>query len=178
MRVFIGITGASGQIYARRLIEVLLDEGVEVEVSVTKAAEKVMEREGVQLPSGVKRYDPDDVTAPPASGTYKVDGYVVCPCTLGTLASISAGIASDLVKRAAIVALKEGRRLVLVVRETPWPASGFRAALELAREGATVLPACPAFYHEPRSVMDLVDYVVQKVLDALGLDVDLVRYSD
>ncbi len=178
MRVFIGVTGASGQVYARRLAEVLLEEGVEVEACVTRAAERVMRREGERLPKGVRRYDPEDLSAPPASGTYRVDGYVVCPCSLTTLASVSAGIGSDLVKRAAIVALKEGRRLVLVVRETPWPASALRAALELAREGATILPACPAFYHRPEDVMDLVDYVVQKVLDALGLEVDLVRYAD
>ncbi|WP_457615043.1 UbiX family flavin prenyltransferase [Methanopyrus sp.] len=177
MRVFIGVTGASGQIYAKRLIEVLHEEGVDVETSVTRSAEYVMEREGVDLPEGVRRYDPHDLTAPPASGTYRIDAYVVCPCTLHTLSSVAAGVAGDLIKRAAVVALKEGRPLVFVVRETPWPRSALQAALKLREEGAVILPACPAFYHNPTTVDDLVDYVVQKALDAIGVEVDLVRYQ-
>ncbi len=176
MRVFVGSTGASGQIYAVRLAEVLLSEGVEVEFSATERALEVMKREGVRPPEGVEYHDPDDVTAPPASGTHRIDAYVVCPCTLNTMACIAHGIGDDLVKRTALVALKEGRTLVVVPRETPWPRQALEAALKLVDAGAVLLPASPAFYHGPETVEDIVDYVVQKILDAIGVDVDLVRY--
>jgi len=176
VRVFVGSTGASGQVYTVRLLEILTSQGIEVEFTATDHATKVMEREGVEPPDNVRAYDPEDVTAPPASGTHRIDAYVVCPCTLNTMACIAHGIGNDLVKRAALVALKEGRTLVVVPRETPWPRQAFEAALKLIDSGAVILPASPAFYHRPETVDEIVDYVVQKILDVIGVDVDMIRY--
>jgi len=180
VRLVVAMTGASGVVYGVRLLEVLRDKNVEVYLVISEAAERVivhelgMSREDVEkLADHV--YDVDDLGAPIVSGSFKTDGMVVIPCSMKTLAGIAHGYADNLVLRAADVTLKEKRRLVLVPRETPLSVVHLRNMLELAKMGVVVVPAMPAYYHKPRSVSDLVDYVVGKVLDCLGLEHELFR---
>ena len=186
MRVFLGITGASGAPYARRLLHALVDADCEVGVSASASGIEVLATElwgEPRLPrdevlarlvegtgDAVTVYDPGDYSAPYASGSAKVDGYVVCPCSMSTLGTIAAGAMANLVHRACSVALKEGRRLVLVPRETPLPTIHLEGMLKLRNAGATILFAAPGFYHRPESIGDLVDFVVARCLDQLGLE--------
>jgi 4-hydroxy-3-polyprenylbenzoate decarboxylase len=124
---------------------------------------------------GVTVYAGNDYSAPYASGSAKVDGYVICPCSMATLGTIAAGAMDNLVHRAASVALKEGRRLILMPRETPLSAIHLEGMLTLRRAGAVILFLAPGFYHRPQSIDDLVDFVVARCLDQLGLDQALVR---
>jgi len=189
MRLFVGLTGASGHAYATRLIRVLAELGHDVDLSVTDAGRKVLRHEqgvdldpadprpdvlarwlGTAAAASVRVFAPDAIEAPPSSGTSLVGGAVLCPCSMGTLARVSVGLSSNLVERAADVALKEGRRLILVCRETPHSVVHLENQLRLARLGAVILPASPGFYHHPSTIDDLVDHVVGKVLDRLGLE--------
>lgn len=189
MRVFLGITGASGAPYAARLLAVLSDAGCEVGVSVSAAGYEVLATElygDASLPhdevrdrlvgglDGVTVYAGNDYSAPYASGSAKVDGYVVCPCSMATLGTLASGAMDNLVHRAASVALKEGRKLVLMPRETPLSAIHLEGMLTLRRAGAVILFLAPGFYHEPKTIDDLVDFVVARALDQLGLDQSLV----
>ncbi len=189
MRVFLGITGASGAPYAARLLSALTAAGCEVGVSVSAAGYEVLATELYDDPSlphdevrdrlvggldGVTVYAGNDYSAPYASGSAKVDGYVVCPCSMATLGTLAAGAMDNLVHRAASVALKEGRRLVLMPRETPLSAIHLEAMLKLRQAGAVILFLAPGFYHRPQSIDDLVDFVVARALDQLGLDQTLV----
>jgi 4-hydroxy-3-polyprenylbenzoate decarboxylase len=189
-RFFLGITGASGHAYAEALLRALVSAGHEVDVSATESGCKVLlhelgidagtrgEKLAAALPAwigapaarSVRAFPCDAVEAPPSSGTALVGGAILCPCSMGTLARVSAGFSSNLVERAADVALKEGRKLVLVPRETPLSPVHLENMLRLARLGAVVLPAMPGFYHRPRSVDDLVGHVVGKILDRLGVE--------
>jgi len=194
-RFFLGITGASGHAYAEALLRALVAAGHEVDVSVTEAGAKVMRHElgidagargerlgdalpgwiGAQAARSVQAFASDAIDARPSSGTALHGGAVLCPCSMGTLARVSAGFSSNLVERAADVALKEGRKLVLVPRETPLGAIHLENMLRLARLGAVILPAMPGFYHRPRTVEDLVSHVVGKVLDRLGVEHSVSR---
>lgn len=189
MRVFLGITGASGAPYAARLLAALSDAGCEVGVSVSAAGYEVLATElygDASLPhdevrdrlvgglDGVTVYAGNDYSAPYASGSAKVDGYVVCPCSMATLGTLASGAMDNLVHRAASVALKEGRKLVLMPRETPLSAIHLEGMLTLRRAGAVILFLAPGFYHEPKTIDDLVDFVVARALDQLGLDQSLV----
>src|SRR5690606_31877306 len=128
-----------------------------------------------ELRDRITVFDVAAVESTPASGSAAIDGVVVCPCSMGTLARIAHGFSTNLIERAADVALKEGRRLVVVPRETPLSIVHLRNMLLLAEAGAVVLPAMPGFYHRPQSVDELVDFVVARVLDRLGVEHDLVR---
>ena len=186
-RFFVGLTGASGHAYATRLIQALVRAGHAVDLSVTDAGAKVLRHEcGVSLGSGeadrltewlgastaerVRVFDSDAIEAPPSSGTSLTGGVIVIPCSMGTLARVVAGFSSNLVERAADVALKEGRPLVVVPRETPMSEIHLENMLRLARLGGIVLPAMPGFYHHPQSIDDLLQHVVGKVLDRLGVE--------
>lgn len=188
-RIFLGITGASGHAYAEALIRGLAASGVGVDLAVTGAGAKVLRHElgveageggrglpgaleawlGAEVAAGVRAFPTDAVEAPPSSGTAGIDAVVICPCSMGTLARVSVGFSSNLVERAADVSLKEGRPLVIVPRETPLSEIHLENMLRLARLGATVLPAMPGFYHHPKSLEDLVNHVVGKILDRLGV---------
>lgn len=189
-RVFVGLTGGSGHAYAERLLVELVRAGVDVSLSVTAAARKVLLHErgvdvgpggmrlsaalpawlGADVAARVRAHPAEAVEAPPSSGTALTDGVVICPCSMGTLARVSVGFSSNLVERAADVALKERRTLVLVPRETPLSQIHLENMLRLARLGAVILPAMPGFYHHPQSIDDLVGHVVGKILDALRIE--------
>lgn len=182
------MTGASGAPYGLRLLETLLGAGVRVHLMISTAGRLVLNLEaGQKLPARpseiearlgermgaaagqLRVYGHEDWFAPVASGSNPPDAMVVCPCTTGTLASIAAGHGRNLIDRAADVALKEGRKLILVPRETPFSVIHLENMLRLARAGVVILPPNPAFYHEPDTVQDLVDFVVARILDHLGV---------
>jgi 4-hydroxy-3-polyprenylbenzoate decarboxylase len=191
VHVFLGITGASGAPYAARLLETLVEAGCELGVSASRAGIEVLATElygdarlspdetlqrFLEHAGGAATfYDPNDWRAPYASGSARVDAYVICPCSMGTLGTIASGTMTNLIHRAASVALKEGRRLVLVPRETPLSTIHLQNMLTVRQAGATVLFAAPGFYHGAETVDDLVDFVVGRCLDQLGLDHALVR---
>jgi flavin prenyltransferase len=190
VRVFLGVTGASGAPYAARLLEALGEAGCEVGLCASRAGIEVVATElfgDARLSSdetlarlvepvrdAVTLYDERDWHAPYASGSAKVDAYVICPCSMGTLGTIASGAMDNLIHRAASVALKEERRLVLMPRETPLSAIHLRNMLELRQAGATILFLAPGFYHGAESVDDLVDFIVGRALDQLGLDQALI----
>lgn len=171
------ITGASGIVYGIRLLEVLEGEKVLI---ITETAKRILEAETQRTVEDVVQladivYHENELFAPVASGSHRFDAMVICPCSESSLAKISAGIADNLVTRAAAVCLKERRKLVLVPRETPQSAIMLRNSLSLAEDGAVILPACPGFYPRPQSVGDLVDFLVGKILDQLGQSHELFR---
>jgi 4-hydroxy-3-polyprenylbenzoate decarboxylase len=184
MRVFLGITGASGAPYARRLLQSLSASDCEVGVSISGAAIEVLATElygdaRLSADEVVSRftegtdvtvYSANDWRAPYASGSAKVDGYVICPCSMGTLGTIASGAMQNLIHRAASVALKEERKLIVCPRETPLSSIHLENMLTLRRAGATILFLAPGFYHGAESVDDLVDFVVARILDQLGLE--------
>jgi 4-hydroxy-3-polyprenylbenzoate decarboxylase len=189
MRVFLGVTGGSGAPYAARLLGALTESGIEVGVCASAAGIQVIATElygDATLPrdevlarflegaEGATAYDPNDYSSPYASGSARVAGYVVCPCSMATAGTIAAGGEANLIHRAANVALKEGRRLVLVPRETPLSTIHLENLLRLRRAGAVILFAAPGFYHGSDSVDQLVDFIVGRCLDQLGLDQALV----
>jgi 4-hydroxy-3-polyprenylbenzoate decarboxylase len=189
MNVFLGITGASGAPYAARLLEALAAAGCEIGVCASRAGIEVLATELYSDPmlprdevlarlleradGRAELYDPQDWSAPYASGSAKVDAYVICPCSMGTLGTVASGAMQNLIHRAASVALKEERRLVLMPRETPLSAIHLRNMLTLREAGATILFLAPGFYHGARTVDDLVDFVVARALDQLGLEQEL-----
>ena len=178
-RIVVAITGASGVIYGIRLLEVLKEERVETILIVSETAKKLIPLEtsfGVEDVYGLASqvYENDELTAEVSSGTAEYDGAVIIPCSMKTLGCIAAGISATLITRVAEVCLKEGRKLVLVPRETPLNAIHLENMLTLRRAGAVILPACPAFYHRPEKISELVDFIVMRVLDALGVRSELV----
>jgi 4-hydroxy-3-polyprenylbenzoate decarboxylase len=191
VRVFLGVTGASGAPYAARLLEALAQAECEVGVCASAAGVEVLATElygEPRLPrdevlarftepahGAATIYDPHDYSAPYASGSAKVDGYVVCPCSMATAGTIATGGEANLVHRAAGVALKEGRKLVLVPRETPLSTIHLENLLRLRQAGAVILFAAPGFYHGAETIDDLVDFVVARCLAQLGIDQSLVR---
>lgn len=180
MRLVIGISGASGIIYGVKLLQALRELSVETHLTITDSAVKVAEHEhGMSKEEIVGlatyHYDINDLTAPIASGSFTHDGMVVAPCSMKTLAGIANGYADNLLLRAADVTLKEKRRLILVPRETPLSVIHLRNMLNLARAGAVILPAMPGFYGGPRTIEDLVNHVVGRVLDQLGIQHERYR---
>jgi flavin prenyltransferase len=186
MRVFLGITGASGAPYAARLLEALAAADVELGVCASSAGVEVLATElydNARLSRDetlarllenahggqVIVYEPSDWKSPYASGSARVDAYVICPCSMGTLGTIASGAMDNLIHRAASVALKEERKLVLMPRETPLSTIHLRNMLTVREAGATVLFLAPGFYHGASSVDDLVEFIVARALDQLGL---------
>ena len=173
MRIVVGITGASGACLGVRLVKVLADH--EVSVIVSEAAWRIIDLEMGQRPDfgDAPLFEGGDFGAPMASGSCLFDAMVVAPCSMKTLAGIARGYAETLVIRAADNALRLGRRLVLVPRETPLSLASLENMAELRRAGAIILPPVLAFYHQPKGLEDMIDYVVGKILDALGIQNDL-----
>ena len=187
MHVFLGITGASGAPYAARLLEALAAADCEIGVCASRAGIEVLATELYGNPAlprdetlarllehanGARDASttPSDWKAPYASGSAKVDAYVICPCSMGTVGTIASGAMQNLIHRAASVAIKEERRLVLMPRETPLSAIHLRNMLTLREAGATILFLAPGFYHGAETVENLVDFIVARALDQLGLE--------
>lgn len=168
MKIIVAITGASGLVYGARLVEELKKTGSKVFVVVTKNAEKVARYEKIRLPKAT--FEETEIDASIASGSFKADAMVVCPCSMKTLAAIAHGYADNLVIRAADVMIKEQRKLILAIRETPMSAIHLENALKLSRLGVQIMPACPGFYHNPKKVGDIIDFFVGKILDQLGIE--------
>lgn len=182
----LAITGASGAPYALRLLEILARQKVPLYLIVSRHGWRLLEMEaGIASEQELRRvsggdwsavtlFDDGDRGAVPASGSARTAGMVICPCSMGTVAAIAHGTSRSLIERAADVTLKERRPLILVPRESPLSRVHLRNLLAVAEAGATVLPASPGFYHRPGSVEQLVDFVVQRVIDHMGVSVDLV----
>jgi 4-hydroxy-3-polyprenylbenzoate decarboxylase len=187
----VGVTGASGGIYAVRLVQELIRAGHLVHLLITNAAWQVFQEElqwdirtgdrasipaWFDVPANqLLVHDMHDYRAPVASGSHRTSGMIVIPCSMGTLSAIAHGASDNLLERAADTVLKEGRPLIVVPRETPMNVIHLRNLLALAEAGAKILPAMPAFYHLPKTMDDLIDFVVGKVLDALQVEHTLFR---
>ena len=179
---FVGITGASGAPYVVRLIEALVDNYVYVEVCASEMGEKVLayEMSGFSTKKlaeayGVKRYAPDDLFAPPASGTSVPNATVIAPASVATLGNIANGTGTNLLHRVADVALKERKRLVILEREMPYSLVHLRNMTAITEAGGIVVSAAPGFYNHPQTLDDLVDFVVGKVLDIMNVEHELVE---
>ncbi|QZZ23093.1 UbiX family flavin prenyltransferase [Leptothermofonsia sichuanensis E412] len=196
--LILGITGASGLIYAVRALKYLLQAEYAIELVASKSVYMVWQAEqGVRMPGEPEQQEQfwreqagvetagkltchpwSDVGATIASGSFRTLGMVIIPCSMGTVGKLAAGLSSDLLERAADVQLKEGRKLVLVPRETPFSLIHLRNLTTLAEAGARIVPAIPAWYHNPQTVEDLVDFVVARALDQLDIDcVPLTRWQ-
>ncbi len=192
-RITLALTGASGMAYGLRLLECLLRAGCRVDLLLSQAARIVAKQElDLQLPSGnqalaeffdarfaghggkLAAYGKEEWFAPAASGSNPAEAMVICPCTMGSLAAIAHGLADNLIERAADVMLKEKRPLILVARETPFSLIHLRNMTALTEAGATILPANPGFYHRPQNVDQVIDFIVARVLDQLGIAHDLM----
>jgi 4-hydroxy-3-polyprenylbenzoate decarboxylase len=192
--ITLALTGASGLPYAMRLLECLLKSGQCVHLVYSQAAqivakqeldfilpnrpqdaEKMLEERIGEFSGKLRVYGRDDWYAPMASGSNPGDAMVICPCTMGTLAAVAAGLSDNLITRAADVMLKEKRPLILVPRETPFSAIHLENMLRLVHAGAVILPPNPGFYHHPQNVQDVVDFVVARILDHLGVPQKLMQ---
>ncbi len=174
MTVVVGISGASGSIYGLRTLERLREQKAEIHLILTRSGERTLFLETGRSAAEVKRladfsYPVEDISSRLASGSYVTDAMVIAPCSIHTMSAIANGISSNLLIRAADVTLKERRKLILMVRETPLHLGHLRNMTGLAEMGAIIAPPVPAFYHQPQTVMDIVDHSVSRVLDLLGL---------
>ena len=193
-RVTLAVTGASGSLYALRLLECLVQADVEVFFLISQAAQLVMATEtDLKLPpkpqameafltehyqakaGQIRVFGKQDWMSPVASGSGAPSTMVVCPCSTGTLSAIATGASNNLIERAADVALKERRQLILVPRESPYSTIHLENMLKLSQMGVTILPASPGFYHQPQSINDLVDFVVARILNQLGIKQTLLK---
>ncbi len=190
MKVIVAVTGASGAAYAQRLLQVLSQHEQVREIAFTMSEQGRMlfaHELGVNLSlkdpdlsmlgvsmDKIVAFHPKDLAAPPSSGSARYDGMVIVPCSTNTLAKVAHGLADDLIARSAHVMLKERRKLILVTRETPLSLITLRNMLAAAEAGAIIVDANPGFYHHPKTVQDLVDFIVQRICDHLGISVELV----
>jgi 4-hydroxy-3-polyprenylbenzoate decarboxylase len=192
-KVFVAMTGASGSVYGLRLVEQLCLNGIAVTFTASESGTQVCREETgldlsgdptkaalrlyahLEVDNGLEMVHPDDLFCPAASGSAAPDAMIVTPCSMGTLARIACGISGNLIERVADVMIKERRPLLLVPRETPLSTIHLENMLRLSRAGVQMVPAMPAFYHGPDSVIDMVDFVVGKVLDQLGVEHELYR---
>ena len=190
-RIIVGLTGASGTVYGTRLVEVLADQtNFEVHLTISPAgARSLLEEVGIDIDvdnfelsdligrdaDNVIYHSPNDIGASIASGSFRAEGMVIIPCSMGTLASVAMGLSRNLLQRSADVCMKERRKLVLVVRETPFSTIHLENMLKLSKNGVTILPAMPAFYHFPDTIDDQINFVVSKTLDQFGIEAGLIR---
>jgi flavin prenyltransferase len=180
MKYFVSIGGASGSIYGIRFLQELKKQGHEIHLVITEGAKKILQHEATYTYAILETYasvvyDNDDLCAGPASGSFPLDGMIVIPCSMKTLSAIAHGFGDTLTSRAASCCLKEGKKIILVLRETPLDFPGIKNMLAAKESGAVILPAMPAFYHKPERIEDLVDFIVGKVFDQLGLQHSLFK---
>jgi len=196
--ITVALTGASGMPYGIRLLEILLKQGHRVYLLYSQAAQIVAQQEMALAlsprpketeaflnsyfnvePGLLKVFGREEWFAPVASGSNPADAMVICPCTMGTLSAVAAGLGQKLIERAADVMLKEQRKLIIVAREAPFSVIHLENMLKLARSGAVILPANPGFYHHPETIQDIVDFIVARILDQLGVEHSLMpRWGD
>ncbi|WP_300089062.1 flavin prenyltransferase UbiX [uncultured Nitrosomonas sp.] len=196
--ITVALTGASGMPYGIRLLEILLKQGHRVYLLYSQAAQIVAQQEMALAlsprpketefflnsyfnvePGLLKVFGREEWFAPVASGSNPADAMVICPCTMGTLSAVAAGLGQKLIERAADVMLKEQRKLIIVAREAPFSVIHLENMLKLARSGAVILPANPGFYHHPETIQDIVDFIVARILDQLGVEHRLMpRWGD
>lgn len=179
-RIIVAITGATGVLYGIRLLQVMKDKDVESHLIISDQAAAIIPMETQYTAEEVRAmahrvHDPSDLASPLSSGSFHTDGMVVLPCSIKTLSAIANSFSDNLVVRAADVTLKERRRLILCVRETPFHLGHLRLMTAATEAGAIVAPPIPAFYHSPKNISDLVDQSVGKVLDLLGIENDIYR---
>ncbi|MEM2738325.1 MAG: UbiX family flavin prenyltransferase [Candidatus Bathyarchaeia archaeon] len=178
MRLIVGLSGASGIAYGIRLLQVLRNKNITTDLILTETASKIIELETPMKVTDVVNlatyvHDIKNLAAPIASGGLRINGMVIIPCSMKTLAGIAHGYTDNLLLRAADVILKEKRPLIIVPRETPLNVLHLENMLKLAKIGVVILPAMPAFYHKPKTIGDLIDHIVGKVLDALQIEHEL-----
>ncbi len=190
-KIIVGITGASGSIYAIKFIESLLMQNIHVHIVASKEGKEVVGYETKlsfenhinnfkNINSGkVELFDNEDLFSSIASGSYKIDGMVIIPCSMNTVSSVAVGLSNTLLLRSAQVMLKEGKQLIIVPRETPYSTIFLENLTSLSKCGVKILPASPAFYNNPQSIDDLVNFVVGRVFDLMGLENNLfTRWGD
>jgi len=180
MKILLSIGGASGSIYGIRLLEELNKLESEVHLIVSDGAKKIIEHETNYKFNDLKNkadfyYENSDMFAGPASGSFKLDSMVIVPCSMKTLSAVASGYGDTLTSRAACCFLKEERKLILVLRETPLDLAGIKNLFSAKQAGATILPAMPGFYHKPKKIDDLVDFIVGKILDQLNIEHSLYK---
>ncbi|MDP3050276.1 MAG: UbiX family flavin prenyltransferase, partial [Eubacteriales bacterium] len=180
MRIVVAITGASGALYGIETVRQLTAHGVETHLVISNAARYIIVQETGQSPDDLSAiasftYGEDDFAAPIASGSFRHDGMVITPCSMKTLAAVATGYASNLIQRAADVSIKEGRKLVLLPRESPFSAIHLENMLKLARLGIVIMPPVPAFYTQPETIADIVRFTVGRILDQFGVPHNLIR---
>lgn len=180
MRILVSIGGASGSIYGVRLIEELIKSDIELHLIISDSAKKIVKHETEYTYEALRKitrfyYDNNDLLAAPASGSFQLDAMVIVPCSMKTLSAIANGYSDTLTSRAASCCLKEGRKLILVVRETPLNLPDIKNMLIAKQSGAIILPAMPGFYHKPEKIKELVNFIVGKIFDQLGLDHNLFK---
>ncbi len=180
MKILLSIGGASGSIYGIRLLEELKKAKNEVHLIVSSGAKKILEHETEYSYSDLKQladktYENDDLFASPASGSFKMDAMVICPSSIKTLSAIANGYADTLTSRAAICFLKEERKTIIVIRETPLDVSSIKNMLFAKENGATILPAMPGFYHKPEKIEDIINMIVGKIFDQLSIEHKLFK---
>jgi 4-hydroxy-3-polyprenylbenzoate decarboxylase len=181
--ILIAITGASGVVIAEKLLRVLKTEKIETELIISKSAEVVISSETDNKFNDIRQfatkyYDVNDLTAPPASGSHKIDSMIIVPCTMKTLAAIANGYSDNLITRAADVTIKEKRKLILIVRESPLSPIHLENMLKLAKLGAIIAPPIPSYYIKPKSVDELINHTVGRILDQIGIESGIRRWGD
>ncbi len=181
--ILIAITGASGISIAVKLLNILKEKNIKTELIISKAAKQVLLSESNIRITDLQQlatnyYDVNDLTAPPSSGSYITDGMIVVPCTMKTLAAIANGYSNNLITRAADITIKENRKLILIVRESPFSPIHLENMLKLARLGVIIAPPVASYYINPVSIDDLLDHTVGRILDQIGIESDIKRWGD
>ncbi len=181
--MLVAMTGASGAILGIKFLEELQKLRIETELIISERAEIIIKTEteydiGEVRDLATKNYDVNDLTAAPASGSYRVDKMVVIPCSMKTLAAVANGYTDNLISRVADVMIKERRKLILVVRETPLNAIHLENMLKLTRLGVVIFPPIPSFYHKPQNIDDIINHTIGRILDQAGIELDIKRWGD
>jgi 4-hydroxy-3-polyprenylbenzoate decarboxylase len=183
MKILVSIGGASGSIYGVQLLEELNKSGIETHLIISNSAQKILKLETQSSSEDLKKitqyfYNNNDLFAAPASGSFQLDAMIIVPCSMKTLSAIANGYSDTLTSRAASCCLKEGKNLILVLRETPLTLTGIKNMLYAKESGASILPAMPGFYHKPKNISDLVNFIVGKIFDQLSLEHNLFKRWD
>lgn len=181
--MLVAITGATGVQLAIKLLEILKEKKVKTELVISKNAEKIIVIETKYQLSDIykladRNFDVDDLLAPPASGSYKLDSMIIIPCSMKSLSAIANGYANNLITRSADVMIKEKRKLILVVRESPLSAIHLENMLKLAKLGVIIFPPVPSYYIKPKSVEELIEFTVGRILDYIGIESDIKRWGN